>query len=450
MEKRNLRNQRGITLIALVVTIIILLILAGVSFGILKGKNGIIVQANKASESTRIASIQEQIDLWKIKNEDEPQDINKFLDKLEKEKYITKEEKEKIIQDHELKIGDSDTIYFPFKDETVIEAFNKGTIKVGDYVTNYNDFLTGNDSILLNSEETGCNFTQIFKQDKQNTAWRVLGISPDGMHLMLISAENLKGSDSVPYLMLKGAEGVYSINEKSGENNILDRISRLYDSDIASEVRSVNLSDIENALGIKVDRNQEKIYRKDGSEITIGIFKGEYTYKRGDYVFENYLREKYPMNEAYKNLAPKKAGDKEKAFVYQLPIYISEIGLDMNSNPAIKLLLPGSENGAYNSRQSYWLTSKEIRAMQEKGMEYTSSAYYNGIVGDAVNIVMKMDGTINRNERGVRPIVYLKNNITTRKLNISSENPVGKSIWEGVAEPSYGIEKITSDIGKIK
>ena len=45
--KRNLRNQKGITLIALVVTIVVLLILAGVSIGTLTGDNGIIGQARE-------------------------------------------------------------------------------------------------------------------------------------------------------------------------------------------------------------------------------------------------------------------------------------------------------------------------------------------------------------------------------------------------------------------
>ena len=44
-----MKNNKGITLIALVVTIIVLLILAGVSIAMLSGQNGIL---NRASEST--------------------------------------------------------------------------------------------------------------------------------------------------------------------------------------------------------------------------------------------------------------------------------------------------------------------------------------------------------------------------------------------------------------
>ena len=50
------KKQRGITLIALVVTIIVLLILAGVSVSMLTGQNGILTNAAKAKENTEAAS----------------------------------------------------------------------------------------------------------------------------------------------------------------------------------------------------------------------------------------------------------------------------------------------------------------------------------------------------------------------------------------------------------
>ena len=44
MKKKNLKSNNGITLIALVVTIVVLLILAGVSISTLAGEDGIIKQ----------------------------------------------------------------------------------------------------------------------------------------------------------------------------------------------------------------------------------------------------------------------------------------------------------------------------------------------------------------------------------------------------------------------
>ena len=59
----NLRNSKAITLIALVVTIVVLLILAGVSISMLTGENGIIAQAKESKEKTTIAKCQELVDL---------------------------------------------------------------------------------------------------------------------------------------------------------------------------------------------------------------------------------------------------------------------------------------------------------------------------------------------------------------------------------------------------
>ena len=44
----NIKNSKGITLVALVVTIVVLLILAGVSINLVLGENGLITQAQEA------------------------------------------------------------------------------------------------------------------------------------------------------------------------------------------------------------------------------------------------------------------------------------------------------------------------------------------------------------------------------------------------------------------
>ena len=59
----NYRKNKGITLIALVITIIVLLILAGVSVAMLTGENGILSQAQRAGEQTDIGREKEDIAL---------------------------------------------------------------------------------------------------------------------------------------------------------------------------------------------------------------------------------------------------------------------------------------------------------------------------------------------------------------------------------------------------
>lgn len=56
-----MKNQNGITLIALVITIIVLLILVGVAIAMLSGENGILNQASKSGYQTAIATAKEEI-----------------------------------------------------------------------------------------------------------------------------------------------------------------------------------------------------------------------------------------------------------------------------------------------------------------------------------------------------------------------------------------------------
>ncbi len=56
-------NNKGITLIALVITIIVLLILAGVSIAMLTGQNGILTRANEADTATEKAEVVERVNM---------------------------------------------------------------------------------------------------------------------------------------------------------------------------------------------------------------------------------------------------------------------------------------------------------------------------------------------------------------------------------------------------
>ena len=59
----NVKQNKGITLIALVITIIVLLILAGISIAMLTGQNGILSQAQNAKNRTEEAKNKELSDL---------------------------------------------------------------------------------------------------------------------------------------------------------------------------------------------------------------------------------------------------------------------------------------------------------------------------------------------------------------------------------------------------
>ena len=79
--------QKGITLIALVITIIVLLILAGVSIAMLTGQNGILTQAQNAKTTTANKSAEEKVKLAvmaaRAQSEDASLDATKLKTEIE-------------------------------------------------------------------------------------------------------------------------------------------------------------------------------------------------------------------------------------------------------------------------------------------------------------------------------------------------------------------------------
>ena len=61
VKSKEMKKNNGITLIALVITIIVLLILAGVTIATLTGENGILTRASDAKENTIVGTEEEQI-----------------------------------------------------------------------------------------------------------------------------------------------------------------------------------------------------------------------------------------------------------------------------------------------------------------------------------------------------------------------------------------------------
>ena len=99
-----MKKQNGITLISLIITIIIMLILAGVSLSRVIGDGLIIDQANVATEKTRISEITEQINLAKSSNQmvdysnvGSKKTKSNLVEELYKNNKITENEKNKLL-----------------------------------------------------------------------------------------------------------------------------------------------------------------------------------------------------------------------------------------------------------------------------------------------------------------------------------------------------------------
>ena len=196
-----LKNTKGITLVALVITIIILLILAGISISALTN-TGIFQKAKDAKQ----------------KSEDAALDQNTKLDEYEKE----------LDQ------------YLPQK---LIDKVNDGTIKVGDYIS-YTPDGASTENILQElatysgseNENTTSTLTQEIDK-KTGLKWRVLDVKDEKIRLISdrpttskITLYGPKGYNNAVYLLDKTCKTLY--------NN----------SKLASNVQNLKIEDIQEHL----------------------------------------------------------------------------------------------------------------------------------------------------------------------------------------------------------
>lgn len=109
-EKNKCKNEKGITLIALVITIVILIILATVTLNVVLGEGGLIERARFAAFATKVRQYQEYVDMYVLEQQmaGETGDINITVMNKDKIKEIipgiSDEDAEKyVIQENEIR-----------------------------------------------------------------------------------------------------------------------------------------------------------------------------------------------------------------------------------------------------------------------------------------------------------------------------------------------------------
>ena len=121
-----LKNKKGITLIALVVTIVVLLILAGVTISLLLDENGIIAKSKDARTETRVSQIEDEVGMWKQHNfinkesNQAQESADTMLESLISRKLLTEDE---IDRDQEL-------ITIKKKDGTIVKEISYSNVTI--------------------------------------------------------------------------------------------------------------------------------------------------------------------------------------------------------------------------------------------------------------------------------------------------------------------------------
>ena len=186
-------NTKGITLIALVITIIILLILAGVSIAMLTGNNGILTQAKLAKENTVLAKQDEEN---KLANNNEY--INEQLGKVVPGKRVLETEKDNYVDSN----GDKATVPAGFTVSKIAEEQ-----KVSEGLVIYDipeealanvDWTTKNDDGAYNVQTLYNQFVWIPVADEESYQ-RELGYPSSYDNYMDITLENTTYTD-IEYL----------------------------------------------------------------------------------------------------------------------------------------------------------------------------------------------------------------------------------------------------------
>ena len=113
-----MKKNSGITLIALVITIVVLLILAGISISAVLGKNGILDKAKEAKYLTKLREYEERVTLivasektLKVTENKEEKLINLVYNKLDEQEWVGLveiKEQDDELEENEIKVITTD------------------------------------------------------------------------------------------------------------------------------------------------------------------------------------------------------------------------------------------------------------------------------------------------------------------------------------------------------
>lgn len=386
MEKY-FKRKNGITLVALVVTIVVLLILAGVSINLVLGNNGIIAKAKEARDKSAQAS---QNDLIAM---------NELAQAIEGSLSGNN--------------GGSSSGEDEPTAKTLVEAYDAGELKIGDYV-NYKP-IAGNSYPSITNENGWAD--QTYTVDI-STTWRVLG--KEDNHILLISGSPIKKNmnasstndwDKDPYLYMKGAYAYVNCEK------MLNDICAIYSTDLGT-ARSMTIEDINKACGVKVENNTVYL-ESDTSKTNIDEWKvlGQtYTYTASDYTPESYIDGK-------KNAT---AGEPVTATGYYYDI-TSMAGTAIGNTTLGSLLFDKTTSDG-NYAKAYWLASPGVLA-------YSSIAGFGpGGVDDYAGTGdgdFFSYGSWRADRYAVRPVVSLKSDVMTAQVKKSANQGITEDAWSG-------------------
>ena len=231
-NKRNYLKEKGITLIALVVTIVVLLILAGVSISVLFGDNGIIKRAQESRSTVDKSQDRDEISItltdWEIEKETKGTSFEEYMKKKYGEDKVTAVDENEVIvtteKGNRYRVKTDGTITSTVKVKEPVNvskgAFVEYNVAYKDAYKGY-DYTATNGWRLLdytkNADGTYSNVKLIstgvparlyyYSDDTTNSSWYVTDSAK------LTNFKNVLGSD---YQFYTGSSTYYGLQASAG------------------------------------------------------------------------------------------------------------------------------------------------------------------------------------------------------------------------------------------
>ena len=220
-------ENRGITLLALIVTIIVLLILSGISIAMLTGDNGIYDNAVTANRATRAGEVKERVALEVSNNQ-----ILKYTNRTEKtrDEVIAELQAEgKLTAEEVEELGSSETPVITIGGITI--DFSVLPEKVQTWTQDGTSVTDGEITLTVGQAVSGYEV-----EGYESLNWCVLG-AKDGKLLITTSA-------NTETIELSGKDGY-----TGGVETLNTAAAKYSDGDLADSVRTIDVDDINRVTG---------------------------------------------------------------------------------------------------------------------------------------------------------------------------------------------------------
>lgn len=404
-----IKEKKGITLIALVITIIVLLILAGVTIATLTGENGILTKATEASKKTGQASAEEQVQLEVTASIGTDGNINieDLNDNLGNIEGLTHEGETiennpidslpatVVVDGNNVIIREDGSVVVSEWTQTGYEITNgEITVKVGNYVLNYDE---GTGSTQIETTESGHTEQQTLATEDLD--WRILGIGENG-GLELIS-DNPTTSTKIT---LSGETGYLNAEEV-----LNTACNELYGKgQYAERARSLNVEDIN-----KLANYDPETYSGYGD-----LYKYRFSTEAGYMQYStstdngqtwsewaNITSLSYQTFRMPGSTETISANNPKESEQIEYTYYRYSISSQMADNTDIANMIT---NGTGDSNVTQWLASRAVRCYSDYAGFLVRFVDY-GFVSN--HFLYGSNGDSRRPSWAVRPVVTLESNI---------------------------------------